>query len=266
VRLSRARGRATVTEVIVVPSKRFAGEYAADLIDDLVARTPAAVVGLATGSSPQPVYEALARRAGQGADLARVRWFALDEYIGLPPDHPQSFRSVIDREVVRPLGLDPLRVSVPDGDRTSTAASAAAYERQLVDAGGVDLQLLGIGTDGHIGFNEPGSSLASTTRTTALTPQTIADNSRFFEPNETVPTHSMTQGVGTILRAGHLVLLAFGSSKAAAVARAVEGPVSSSTPASAIQLHPRATVLVDADAAGCLEHASYYDHAYRTRL
>ena len=149
--------------------------------------------------------------------------FALDEYVGLPGDHPESYRSVIRREVTEPLGLDPARVHVPDGDEATIETAGARYEAALAANGGVDLQLLGIGTDGHVGFNEPGSSLASSTRIKTLTAQTRADNARFFDSPEQVPTHCITQGIGTILRAGHLVLLAFGEGKAPIIREAVEG-------------------------------------------
>ena len=175
-----------------------------------------------------------------------VRGFALDEYVGLPAGHPESYRAVITREVVEPLGLTPELVRVPNGDPATIQHAGADYEAAITAAGGVDLQILGIGRTGHIGFNEPGSSLASLTRVKTLTERTRADNARFFDSPDDVPMHCITQGIGTILRARHLVLLAFGEAKAHAVAAAVEGPVSASQPGSAIQLHPHTTVVVDA--------------------
>jgi glucosamine-6-phosphate deaminase len=246
-----------VAEVIIVTDAAAAGAIVADEIARLVRATPDAVLGLATGSSPLPVYEALPSRLA-GADLSRVRGFALDEYVGLDSAHPQSYRSVIDREVVRPLGLDPDLVAVPNGSPEGIEHAGDDYERALAAAGGVDLQLLGIGTDGHIGFNEPGSSFASLTRVKTLTRQTRQDNARFFASIDEVPRHCITQGLGTILRARHLVLLAFGAGKAAAVAGAVEGPVTASLPGSAIQLHPHATVLIDEAAASELRFGQYY--------
>ena len=249
-----------MAEVIIVPSSAEGGNLVASEIARRIRSTPDLVLGLATGSTPLPVYEAL-RPALAGIDVSGVRGFALDEYVGLDPAHPQSYRSVIAREVVEPLGLDLARIRVPDGRLEGIAHAGEVYEAAIMDAGGVALQILGIGTDGHIGFNEPGSSFASRTRVKTLTEQTRTDNARFFASPEEVPMHCITQGLGTILEAGHLVLLAFGLSKAAALAAAVEGPVSASVPGSAIQLHPHVTVVVDEDAATELAHADYYRYA-----
>jgi glucosamine-6-phosphate deaminase len=246
-----------MAEVVIVPDRAAAGVLVADEIARLVRARPDAVLGLATGSTPLPVYQALPERLA-GADVSRVRGFALDEYVGLDPRHPQSYRSVIQREVIEPLGLDPLKVRVPDGSLAGIEHAGDDYERALAEAGGVDLQLLGIGTDGHIGFNEPGSSFASRTRVKTLTRQTREDNARFFDSLDDVPRHCITQGLGTILQARHLVLLAFGAGKADAVAAAVEGPVTASLPGSAVQLHPHVTVVVDEDAAAALRFADYY--------
>jgi glucosamine-6-phosphate deaminase len=251
-----------MAEVIILASREAAGELAADRIAALVARKPDAVLGLATGSTPLPVWSALRRR---GLDLSRVRGFALDEYLGLPPGHPESYRAVITREVVEPLGLDPDLVQVPGADGGAMETAGAWYEEAIRDAGGIDLQILGIGRTGHIGFNEPGSSLASRTRVKTLTDATRADNARFFTNPADVPRHCLTQGLGTILEARELVLLAFGETKAEAVAGAVEGPVSASLPASVIQLHPEVTVLLDEAAAGQLRYADYYRSSWEHR-
>ena len=253
-----------MAEIVIVPDARAAGALVADAIARAIEARPDAVLGLATGSTPLPVYEALRGRLA-GTDLSRVRGFALDEYVGIDPAHPQSYRSVISREVVAPLGLDPARVHVPDGSPAGIEHAGADYEAAIEAAGGVDLQILGIGTDGHIGFNEPGSSFASSTRVKTLTEQTRRDNARFFDTIDDVPMHCITQGLGTILRARHLVLLAFGEGKAAAVAAAVEGPLSASAPGSAIQLHPHATVVLDEAAATDLAHADYYRYAYANK-
>ncbi|TDC59280.1 glucosamine-6-phosphate deaminase, partial [Streptomyces hainanensis] len=221
-----------MTEVVVVPDAAAGGELAADAILAAVAARPDAVLGLATGSTPLPVYRALATRiARDRVDVGRVRAFALDEYVGLPPGHPQSYRAVIAREVTEPLGLDPRLVHVPDGDPDRARTAGEEYERAIDAAGGVDVQLLGVGTDGHLGFNEPGSSFASRTRVKTLTERTRRDNARFFETPDEVPVHCVTQGLGTILRARHLLLLAFGAAKAAAIAAAVEGPLTAGHPA-----------------------------------
>ncbi|MGD8192894.1 glucosamine-6-phosphate deaminase [Herbiconiux sp. P18] len=251
-----------MAEVIVVGSRTAAGALVAEAVERLVLQKPDAVLGLATGDTPLPVYRALAERVRAGLDLSGVRGFALDEYVGLPADHPQSYRTVITRQVVKPLGLDPAAVHVPDGRPLGIETAGERYEDAILASGGVDLQLLGIGTDGHIGFNEPGSSFASLTRVKTLTRQTREDNARFFDSIDDVPVHSITEGLGTILRARRLVLLAFGRGKARAVAAAVEGPLSASVPASAIQLHARATVVVDEEAAAELAELEYYRDAF----
>ena len=238
---------------------------AADAIEALVRRRPAAVLGLATGSSPLPAYRELVRRhdAGTGPSYDGVRCFLLDEYVGLPPGHPQTYRETIFRELTDALGIARDRVASPDPSDPEHAGPR--YEEALLAAGGVDLQVLGIGGDGHLAFNEPGSSLASATRIKTLTERTRRDNARFFGPVDEVPRHVLTQGLGTILRARHLLLVATGAAKAEAVAAAVEGPVSASCPASVLQLHPHATVLLDDAAASRLERAAYYREVYASK-
>jgi glucosamine-6-phosphate deaminase len=252
-----------MAEVVIVQTQDAAGEIAADAVQALVVRNPDAVLGLATGSTPLSSYAAISRRK---LDLSRVRGFALDEYVGLPPGHPQSYRAVITRDVVEPLGMTPALVRVPGDDGGSLEGAGERYEADLVAAGGVDIQFLGIGGTGHIGFNEPGSSFGSLTRIKTLTERTRADNARFFDSPEDVPMHCLTQGLGTILRARHLILLAFGESKAAAIAAAIEGPLSASAPGSAVQLHPHVTVVVDEAAASRLGNADYYRYAWNNRL
>ena len=247
-----------MAEVLVLDSAEDAGSVIADHIAARVLVTPGFTLGVATGSTPLPVYSALRDRAGAGVDFSGIAAFALDEYVGLPQGHPQSYRAVIDREVTVPLSLDPARVHVPDGSLEGIETAGERYERDLVAHGGVDLQLLGIGTTGHLGFNEPGSSFGSLTRVKTLTEQTRRDNARFFASLDQVPVHCVTQGLGTILRARHLVLLAFGEAKAAAIAAAVEGALTASMPGSAIQLHSHVTVVLDEAAASELQHRDYY--------
>ncbi|WP_350349240.1 glucosamine-6-phosphate deaminase [Agromyces sp. G08B096] len=255
-----------MAEIVIVPGEQEAGDLVADAIVALIKAKPDAVLGLATGSTPLATYRALARRIHDDRiDVRGIRGFALDEYVGLPAGHPESYRAVITREVVEPLGLTPELVRVPNGDPAGIEHAGADYEAAITAAGGVDLQILGIGRTGHIGFNEPGSSLASLTRVKTLTAPTRADNARFFDSPDDVPMHCITQGIGTILRARHLVLLAFGEAKAPAVAAAVEGPVSASQPGSAIQLHPHATVVVDEAAASQLANIDYYRHAWANK-
>lgn len=250
-------------EVVILGTADDVARLAADRIAALVRRRPDAVLGLATGSSPTGIYAELARRvAGGELEMSGVRGFALDEYVGIPLDHPESYASVIAREVVGPLRLSPDRVRVPDGRAADLEAAAEDYDRAVAAAGGIDLQLLGIGANGHIGFNEPTSSFASRTRIKTLAPRTRADNARFFASPDEVPTHCLTQGLGTILEARELLLVAQGEAKAEAVAAAVEGPLTSMCPASALQLHRRAAVVVDEAAASALRLAAYYRHTY----
>ena len=250
-------------EVVILPSGEQIAALAADTIVRLLAEKPDAVLGLATGSSPLGVYTELIGRCRAGeVSFARARGFLLDEYVGLPADHPQRYRSVIRRELEESVDFAPGAVNGPDGTADDIAAACSSYEELLAAAGGVDVQLLGIGTDGHIGFNEPGSSLASRTRIKTLTEQTRADNARFFGSIDQVPRHVLTQGLGTISDARHLLMVATGPAKAEAVHRMVEGPVSAACPASVLQLHPHASVLLDDAAASRLELAGYYRETY----
>jgi glucosamine-6-phosphate deaminase len=253
-------------EVVIAPAARLA-ELAADAVERLLRARPQAVLGLATGSSPLAVYDELARRhAEQGLSFARSRAFMLDEYVGLPADHPERYRNVIEKEIASRVDFGPGAVQGPDGLASDVVEACAAYERAIVDAGGVDLQLLGIGTDGHVAFNEPGSSLASRTRIKTLTRQTREDNARFFGGDlDQVPTHCLTQGLATIMSARHLVLLASGRGKAEAVHQLVEGPVSAMWPATVLQHHPHVTVLVDDAAASRLQLADYYRETYASK-
>jgi glucosamine-6-phosphate deaminase len=255
-----------MAEVVFIDSEAAAGTLVAASIRALIERKPDAVLGLATGSTPLSVYTALARSlAADPLDVSRVRGFALDEYVGLPAGHPESYRAVITRDVVVPLGLDPANIQVPNGDLATVETAGTDYEARIVAAGGVDVQILGIGRTGHVGFNEPGSSFASLTRIKTLTQKTRIDNARFFASIDDVPIHCMTQGLGTIRRARHLILLAFGEEKADAIAAAVEGPVTSSKPGSVIQLHPHVTVVVDAAAASKLANLDYYRYAWANK-
>lgn len=242
-------------ELFIVDSADELGRLGADVVSAHLARRENPVLGVATGSSPLPVYAELASRVSAGRlDLRGVRAFALDEYAGLDPRDPESYRSVVHREVTLPLGLDPALVRVPDavGDLAELERKAAEYDRAIADAGGVDVQILGIGANGQIGFNEPRSSLQSRTRVKALTESTRRANARFFAEGKVVPTHSVTQGVGTILEARHLLLVARGAAKAAALAAAVDGPTTATVPASALQWHRSVTVIADTEAAALL--------------
>lgn len=250
-------------EIVILPTPDEVARAAAAEIAAVVTADPHAVIGLATGSSPQGIYRELAEQVARGAiSFAQARGFALDEYVGIPAAHPESYARIIARDVVEPLGFDPARVRVPDGRAADLAVAAADYDDAIRAAGGIDVQILGIGANGHIGFNEPTSSFASRTRIKTLAPRTRADNARFFPSLDEVPTHCLTQGLGTILEARALVLVAQGEQKAEAIAAAVEGPLSSLVPASALQLHPHATVIIDEAAASRLTLGDYYRYTH----
>ena len=250
-------------EIVIQPTAEAVASIVADSIEQLLSSHEAPVLGLATGSSPLPVYRELVRRhVEEGLSFAHVRTFLLDEYVGLPPGHPESYREVIRREFTGLVDIPDDHVQSPDGLSGDIATAGERYDAAIAAAGGVDLQLLGIGSDGHLAFNEPGSSLASRTRFKTLTEQTRQDNARFFDSVDDVPYHVLTQGLGTILEARHLVLVASGENKAEAVAAMVEGPVRAFLPGSVLQLHPHATVLLDDEAAAGLELADYYRQSY----
>ena len=251
-------------EIVILDDAREIGRLAGDAIAALLARKPDAVLGLATGSSPRAIYDDLAARHERGElSFARARAFTLDEYVGLPADHPERYRNVIDTEFASRVDFLPGAVQGPDGLAEDPPAACAAYEAAIAEAGGVDLQILGIGTDGHVAFNEPGSSLASRTRIKTLTRQTRFDNARFFGGDvDAVPTHCLTQGLGTIMEARHVVLVATGYGKAEAVHQMAEGPVSALWPATILQHHPHVTVLLDQSAASRMQLADYYRQTY----
>lgn len=250
-------------EIVILQSAEEIASVVADAVEQVLRVHDAPVLGLATGSSPLPVYRELVRRHTEdGLSLAHARAFLLDEYVGLTPGHPESYREVIRREFTGLVDLPDSAVQGPDGSAADVRSAGARYDEAIREAGGVDLQLLGIGSDGHIAFNEPGSSLASRTRLKTLTEQTRDDNARFFDHVDDVPHHVLTQGLGTIMEARHLVLVATGAGKAEAVAAMVEGPVSQFCPASVTQMHPHVTVLLDEASAAGLRLADYYRHAY----
>ena len=242
-------------EIIIQPTPEAATAIAARLIARLLKEKPDAVLGLATGSTPLPLYRAL---VDMQLDWSRVRTFNLDEYLGLAPEHPQSYHHFMWENHFRHVNIRPENVHIPDGLAADVPAFCADYEARIRAVGGIDLQLLGIGSDGHIGFNEPSSSLASRTRIKTLTQRTRADNARFFASADEVPSHVITMGIGTIMEARTNLLLAFGAKKAQALAEAAEGPVTAMNPASALQLHPDTRVCLDEAAATQLKRADYY--------
>lgn len=251
-------------EVVIEPNASQVAVVVADAVERLLITKPEAVLGLATGSSPLPTYDELVSRYQAGTmSFARARAFTLDEYVGLPPEHPQAYRNVIEAAITGRVDFAADAVYTPDGQAVDIPVACRAYEEAIAATGGVDLQILGIGTDGHIAFNEPSSSLASRTRMTMLTDQTRQDNARFFGGDvKMVPQHSITQGLGTIMEARHVVLIATGAGKTQAVAQLVEGPVSAMWPATVLQYHPHATVVLDEEAAGGLQRSEYYRETY----
>jgi glucosamine-6-phosphate deaminase len=247
-------------EVIVRPSRADAVALVARLIEERLRARPDLVLGLATGRTMEDVYALL---VASRVSFARCRTFNLDEYIGLGPDDPDSYAGYMREHLFGKVDIDPANARLPDGTALDLRAAARAYEEAIAAAGGIDLQLLGIGQDGHIGFNEPLSALMSRTRDKTLTPTTRRQNAAMFggDPNR-VPARALTMGVGTILEARELILLATGAAKARIVAAAVEGPLTASVSASAIQLHPNCKVVVDEDAAAALTGREYYDFVF----
>ena len=246
-------------EIIIQPTPAAATRIAAKILAGIIRAKPAAVLGLATGSTPEQLYREL---VAEKLDWSKITTFNLDEYVGISPQHPQSYHSFMWENLFRHVNVSIKNVNIPDGLAHSIPDSCESYERKIFSAGGIDLQLLGIGTDGHIGFNEQTSSLASRTRIKTLTPQTRRDTARFFGSEEAVPHHVITMGIGTILESRQCLLLAFGKKKARAIAAAVEGPITSMNPASALQLHPKVTVCLDEEAAAELKMQEYYRWVY----
>jgi glucosamine-6-phosphate deaminase len=247
-------------EVIIRPTADAAAGLVASLVAAGVRENPRLVIGFATGRTMERVYALLVREHRErGLSFAQVTTFNLDEYTGLAPGSPDSYRSYMQERLFRHTDITPANTRLPDGNARDLDAECAAYEERIAAAGGIDLQLLGIGAVGHIGFNEPLSALRSRTRVKALSPQTIAQNAASFggDPNK-VPRRAITMGVGTILDSRRVLLLATGADKAEIIAKAVEGPVTSMISASALQLHPRCTVIVDEAAAVRLTQQEYY--------
>ena len=246
-------------EIIICKTKEEASRKAADLVTALVKSNPKAVLGLATGSTPVEMYKCLiADNKAKKVSFKGVRSWNLDEYWGLPPTHDQSYRSFMDENLFDSIDIVKKNTHVLNGLAKDWRKEVTAYEAAIKKAGGIDLQVLGIGSDGHIAFNEPGSSLASRTRIVSLTPQTIKDNARFFKKAADVPRQALSMGVGSIMEAKRIVLLAFGANKADAVKAMVEGGVSQFCTASALQMHPDAWVFCDAAAASKLKLKTYY--------
>ncbi|MFK7912239.1 MAG: glucosamine-6-phosphate deaminase [Akkermansiaceae bacterium] len=251
-------------EIIINNDAESGSSAAARVIARLVREKPNAVLGMATGSTPLKLYQELIRmHKDEGLDFSEVTTFNLDEYIGLPKEHDQSYHHFMWDNLFDHININPKRVHIPDGMTSDVLLTCANYEKAIIDAGGIDLQVLGIGSDGHVGFNEPTSSFASRTRIKTLTRQTVTDNARFFEGDESqVPRHCITMGIGTIMDARMNLMLAFGAGKTEAVAAMVEGPVTSMVPASILQHHPVAKIFIDEPAAKNLRLTDYYRWTY----
>lgn len=247
--------------VIITKDYDAMSRRAAKFVRELIERKPDAVIGFATGSTPIGLYKELIRmHKEEGIDFSKIVTFNLDEYIGLPKDHPQSYHTFMWENLFKHINVNPSNVHIPDGTVPDVEAYCQWYEERIKKFGGIDLQILGIGRDGHIGFNEPGSSLGSRTRVKTLARETIEDNARFFDGDiNKVPRQAITMGVGTIMEAKILLLLASGRNKAEAVKRTVEGPITAMVPASIMQLHPKAILVLDEEAASLLEREYEYD-------
>ena len=251
-------------EVIIMPDERKATLLSARLIAAQIRRKPDSTLGLATGRTMENLYAVLADMHKKGElDFSLCRSFNLDEYIGLPENDPNSYRSYMNHHLFSKVNIDLRNTHLPCGNAPDLAKECEEYEKRIAECGGIDLQLLGIGRSGHIGFNEPLSSLASRTRDKALTPTTIAQNAPLFPRPEDMPKRALTMGVGTILEAKRILMLVTGAEKAEIIAKAVEGPITSMVPATALQLHRKCTVIVDESAAELLQGKDYYRWIFR---
>ena len=248
-------------KVVILEQPDDVAQYGADIYTQQLHNKPESVLGLATGSTPLSLYRELIARNQRGdISFRQTRTFNLDEYMGLTAEHPQSYRQFMNREFFDHIDIDLVNTRVPPVDAQNPFVACAEYEQAIESSGGIDIQLLGIGRNGHIGFNEPTSSLNSRTRVKTLTRHTVADNARFFADDEFQPQLSLTMGIGTIMEAKQIVLLATGEKKADAVRAMIEGPVSAWCPASALQFHRATVVLVDNAAASKLSDPEFFKH------
>jgi glucosamine-6-phosphate deaminase len=246
-------------EVIIIPDKFKAALLTARIIARELQSKPDLVLGLATGRTMERVYQYLVEiHRAEGLDFSQCRTFNLDEYVGIPPEHPGSYRRYMNEQLFSKVNIDLANTHLPNGMAPNLKDECRRYEARMADVGGIDLQLLGMGRDGHIGFNEPLSALRSRTREKALTPITLRSNAPMFGGQDNVPRRAITMGVGTILDSCRSILLVTGDSKAGVVAKALEGPITSMVTASALQLHPNCQVVVDDEAALELQGREYY--------
>ena len=256
--------------VVVLESAEQVNQFSADAVCSLIhlrqQQNQPTVLGLATGGTPLGLYSELIARHQQGRVTFRnVDTFNLDEYVGVEPTSPSSYHYYMLENLFKRVDVDLSRTHVPQTHGVDLAVSAKRFEQQIEQAGGIDLQILGIGVDGHIGFNEIGSSLGSRTRVKTLTYRTRTDNARFFESLEHVPRTALTMGIATILESQSILLMAYGASKSQTIRNTIEGPITASVPASALQLHPDVTIVLDAEAASALANKDYYLESERNR-
>ena len=253
-------------EVVIRPNAEAAADLVARVIDGEMRKNPRLVMGLATGNTMEAVYARLVRmHTGEGLDFSGCRTFNLDEYIGLSNHHANSYRHYMNRHLFLHVNIDLQNTHLPDGMASDLVAECAKYERLIADNGGIDLQLLGIGQNGHLGFNEPLSAFRSRTRVKILSPVTRAQNAPLFPRPDLVPHRAITMGVGSILDCRHCILLATGEEKAAIVAKAVEGPITSMISATALQLHPECTLILDEAAGSQLKESEYYHWVFENQ-
>lgn len=253
-------------EIIIKEDAESCSVAAAGLVEHTVREKPSAVLGLATGSTPLALYRELIRKhKEESLDFSLVTTFNLDEYVGLAADHYASYNYFMQENFFSGVNVNPDRIHIPDGLAKDIPAFCEQYEYSINKAGGIDIQILGIGTDGHLGFNEPTSSLQSRTRIKTLVEQTREDNKRFFKDGEEVPYHVITMGIGTIMEAKTCLLLAFGETKAEAVRDMIEGPLSAMVPGSILQMHPNVKIVIDEAAASLLKKKDYYKWVYNNK-
>ncbi|MGA1599283.1 MAG: glucosamine-6-phosphate deaminase [bacterium] len=254
-------------EILIRDTPEACAEVAAQVVCRLLKTKSQPVLGLATGGTPLRMYQELIRlHREEELSFRDCKTFNLDEYVGLPPEDERSYHYYMHHHLFRHIDIDPLQVHLPNGYASDLRESCRGYERLIQEAGGIDLQVLGIGSNGHIGFNEPTGSFASRTWVKILSEQTIRDNSMYFEDVEQVPRHVLTMGIATIMEARHCLLLATGAKKADAIRRMIEGPVSSMCPASILQMHQRVTVVLDEESAYLLTYRDHYKWVERNKL
>jgi glucosamine-6-phosphate deaminase len=258
--LAGSAGLESAMQVVIRPTPDEALWLAARVIAKAIQQKPHCTLGLATGRTMEGLYALLVKmHREEKLDFSLCKTFNLDEYIGLPLEDENSYRFYMNKHLFRHVNIDMRNTHLPDGMASDTAAACRQYEDLIRENGGIDLQLLGIGNDGHIGFNEPLSALLSRTREKALTPVTIRDNSTLFSDPSRMPKRAITMGVGTILEGRRLLLVVTSKAKAAVLAKAVEGPITAMISASAVQLHAQCTVICSSEAAGCLKEIEYYN-------